>query len=102
LEDMFGEKLYLEKVAEAYSKKVAGKTLALDPKTAGKKTLVERVEDAFTAQALGTFNKGRVAKRIVTDLSTKNLSSLDPTMADNFRKLIDAVNGVATELKKKS
>jgi predicted ATPase len=102
LEDLFGEKFYSEKIAAAYSKELAGTTLGLDPKTAGKKTLVERVEDGFAAQALGAFNKGRVAKRIITDLSKKNLSSLDATMVSNFRKLIDAVNAVVGDLKKKS
>ena len=84
---------------EAYSKELAGKTLTLEPKTAGKKSLVHRVEDAFDKAKLGTFNKGRVAKRIMTELSKSDLAAVDKDTVASFRKVIDAVNQVVAKWK---
>lgn len=99
LEDLFGESYYLAKVAAAYAKELGGKSLALDPKTAGKRALVYRVEDAFEKKKLGCFNKGRVAKRIMTELGKADLASLDTETVASFRKVIDAVNQVVTKWK---
>lgn len=92
LEDVFGETYYVAKVNECYAKELAGKSLALDAKTAGKKTIVERVEDAFAKSGLPEFNKGRVAKRIMTELAKKDLASVDKDTVAKFRKVIDAIN----------
>lgn len=99
LEDLFGETYYVAKVEEAYSKELAGKTLTLEPKTAGKKSLVHRVEDAFDRAKLGTFNKGRIAKRIMTELGKSDLAAVDKDTVASFRKVIDAVNQVVTKWK---
>jgi len=99
LEDLFGESYYLTKVAAAYAKELGGKSLTLDPKTAGKRSLVHRVEDAFEKKKLGGFNKGRVAKRIMTELGKADLASLDKETVASFRKVIDAVNQVITKWK---
>ncbi len=99
LEDLFGETYYIAKVEEAYSKELAGKTLSLEQKTAGTKSLVHRVEDAFGKARLGTFNKGRVAKRIMTELGKSDLTAVDKDTVASFRKLIDAVNQVVTKWK---
>lgn len=66
----------------------------LDKNTAGKKTIVSRVEDALAAHGL-SFNKGRVAKRIIAELGKKTLSDLDASTVSNFRKVIDAINNLA-------
>lgn len=92
LEDVFGETYYVAKVNESYAKELAGKSLALDAKTAGKKTIVERVEDAFAKSGLPEFNKGRVAKRIMTELAKKDLASVDKDTVAKFRIVIDAIN----------
>lgn len=99
LEDLFGEAYYIAKVEEAYSKELAGKTLTLEPKTAGKKSLVHRVEDAFDKAKLGTFNKGRIAKRIMTELGKSDLAAVDKDTVASFRKVIDAVNRVVANWK---
>lgn len=96
LEDLFGETYYLEKVNECYSKELKGKPINLDAKTAGKKTFVDRVEDAFKKLGLADFNKGRVAKKIMTDLAKKNLASLDKEVVAKFRLVIDAINNIVT------
>ncbi len=99
LEDLFGEAYYLVKVSESYSKELAGKPLTLDTKTTGKKTIVDRVDDAFSKAGLGEYNKGRVAKRIMSDLGKKKLTEVDADTIAKFRKIIDAVNAVAADWK---
>jgi predicted ATP-dependent endonuclease of OLD family len=99
LEDLFGESYYLAKVFSAYTKELGGKSLALDPKTAGKRSLVHRVEDAFEKKKLGNFNKGRVAKRIMTELGKADLASLDKDTVASFRKVIDTVNQIVAKWK---
>jgi hypothetical protein len=100
LEDLFGETFYLNKVNETFVKELSGKTLSLDPKTAGKKTIVDRVQDAFTALNFGDFNKGRVSKRITLELAKKDLRTLDTDTAAKFRKVIDGINSLVTNWKK--
>ena len=99
LEDLFGEAYYVARVEEAYSKELAGRSITLEPKTTGKQSLVQRVEDAFEKANLGIFNKGRVAKRIMADLGKRDLSALDKETIALFRKVIDAVNGVVAKWK---
>jgi len=100
LEDLFGETYYLAKVEEAYSNELGGKSVALEPKTAGKKALVHRVEDAFKKSKMGDFNKGRVAKRIMAELGKTDLASVDKDTVASFRKVIDAINAVVANWKK--
>lgn len=100
LEDLFGETYYIAKVQEAYSKELGSNPLTLDPKTAGKKSLVHRVEDAFEKAKVHAFNKGRVAKRIMAELGKTGLSSVDKETVESFRKVIQAVNGVVAKWKK--
>ena len=101
IEDLFNEAYYIEKVNEIYSRELPGKPIALDPKTAGKKLLVGRVEDAFKKKRRpGRFNKGRVAKVIMRDLGEKSLSDLDGNTVASFRKVIDAINKVVSKWKK--
>ncbi|MDF9826370.1 putative ATPase [Ereboglobus sp. PH5-10] len=99
LEDLFGEEYYLEKINESYAKERDKRVIALDPKTAGKKSIVDRVGDAFAKLKLGEYNKGRVAKRIITDLGKKSLAEVDADTVGKFRKVIDAINGVVASWK---
>lgn len=94
LEDLFGEGYYLTKINEAYAKEFEKKPLTLNAKTVGKKSIVDRVEDAFGERGLGEYNKGRVAKRIMTDLGKKQLGACDADTVEKFRKVIDAINAV--------
>lgn len=99
IEDLFGEAYYVGKVSEAYAKELGGKPLPLDVKTAGKKTIVDRVEDAFSKAGIGEYNKGRVAKRIMSDLGKTRLAEVDADTVTKFRKIIDAINSVAATWK---
>jgi predicted ATP-dependent endonuclease of OLD family len=94
IEDLFGETYYLAKVNEAYAKELEKKPLVLNVKTAGKKSVVARVEDAFADRGLGDYNKGRVAKRIMTELGKVKLEDCDAETVGKFRKVIDAINAV--------
>ena len=99
LEDLFGETYYLTKVNEAYVKELKNVPLTLDPKTAGRRSIVDRVEAAFVERGLGEYNKGRVSKRIMTDLGKKELTAIDGDTATKFRKVIDAINKVSASWK---
>jgi len=99
LEDLFGEAYYVAKVNEAYAKELGAKPLVLNSKTAGKKSVVDRIGDAFAERSLGEYNKGRVSKRIMTDLGKKDLAAIDVDTAEKFRKVIDAINKVAASWK---
>jgi hypothetical protein len=99
LEDLFGESYYLGKVNEANSRELGSAPLTLNRHTAGKKSIVERVEDAFSDRDLGTYNKGRVAKRIISDLSKKTLADIDSGTAAKFRAVIDKINNIAAAWK---
>lgn len=99
LEDLFGENYYLTKVNESYAKELEKKPLILNAKTAGKKSIVARVEDAFVERGMGEYNKGRVSKRIMTDLGKKELAAIDADTVAKFRKVIDAINKVAASWK---
>jgi predicted ATPase len=99
LEDLFGEAYYLGKIGEAYAKELGGKAITIDSKTAGKKPIVDRIGDAFTKLKLGEYNKGRVAKRIITDMGKKSLSDIDADTIAKFRKIIDTINAVVASWK---
>lgn len=99
LEDLFGETYYVAHVAEVYKKELSSRAVTLDRKAAGNKTLADRVADAFAASGAGAFNKGRVAKRIMTDLGSKKLADVDGETVAKFRKVIDAINKITASWK---
>lgn len=100
IEDFFAESFYLNKVNEAYARELAGRRILLDPKTAGKKTIIERVQDGFSTLGFGKFSKARVSKRIISELAKKNLGAVDADTVAKFRKLIDAINAIVATWKK--
>ena len=102
LEDVFGEAYYLAKVSECYANELGNKPLKIDPHTAANKTIVERVEDFFSASGLAPFNKGRVAKKITDELWKKKLTLVDKDTAAKFRLIIDAVNKIVEKWKPKA
>lgn len=102
LEDLFNERYYISKVEEVYSDKLFGEPIKLNPNTAERKTLVQRIEYAFKEKQnqLGKFNKGRVAKQILKDLAGNNLDAMSRDTVANFEKLIGAINEVVAQWKK--
>jgi predicted ATP-dependent endonuclease of OLD family len=91
IEDLFDATYYLEHAKAAYAKELSGKEIKLPAKPEG--SIVDRLALHFENQGL-TFNKGRVARRIMKDLATKQAKDLPATTLDGFRKVIAAVNGV--------
>ncbi|MFW5329771.1 AAA family ATPase [Hydrogenophaga sp. ZJX-1] len=91
IEDLFDSTYYLEHSKAAYAKELGGKAIKLPAKPEG--SIVDRLALHFESQGL-TFNKGRVAKRIMKDLATKQAKDLPAATLDGFRKAIAAVNAV--------
>lgn len=91
IEDLFEPAYYLDHVKGAYAKELGGKTVKLPTKPTG--SIVDRLAVYFVGQGL-TFNKGRVAKRIMKDLASKQATDLPAATLDGFRKAIAAVNGI--------
>jgi hypothetical protein len=91
IEDLFDSTYYLEQSKAAYAKELGGKAIKLPAKPEG--SIVDRLALHFEGQGL-TFNKGRVAKRIMKDLATKQAKDLPVETLDGFRKAIAAVNAV--------
>lgn len=90
LEDLFDEDYYLKFVSEAYKKELGGKALKVP--AAAKKSIVERIETALRKEGIETFNKGRVAKRIMKDWNGKNLSDLPKETVERFGRVLEAIN----------
>jgi len=90
LEDLFDETYYLRLVSDAYTHELKGKALKLS--APGKKSVVQRIEDALKREGIETYNKGRVAKRIMKEWGEKNLSDLPKDTLENFDRVINAIN----------
>ena len=58
------------------------------------KTIVDRVAEALKKEKVKKFNKGRVAKMILRDITSKSLSDFDDSTVDSFRKVISAINEI--------
>ena len=97
LEDMFSDEFYLKFVNDAYHKEFKNLPITLDE--VGKcGQIVQRIESAFVARGLSlnsekkAFNKGRVAKRLMTELPKISLEDLSEEMVENFSRLFDEIN----------
>lgn len=97
LEDMFSEDYYLEHVNAAYHSELEGELLEIE-KDENKQILV-RVEEALKTRGIEFFNKGRVSKRIMYDLSKKKLSDMPEETIDKFGKTITAINKIVENWK---
>ena len=97
LEDLFAEDYYLKHVNAAYEKELGGQPLQVAAEK--KRSVVERIEEALAAKGVEKFNKGRVAKRIMTDLAKKKLAELPKETVEKFKKVVAAVNGVVATWK---
>ena len=73
IEHLFDSTYYLEHAKAAYAKELGGKAIKLQAKPEG--LIVDRLALHFESQGL-TFNKGRVAKRVMKDLATKQAKNL--------------------------
>lgn len=97
LEDLFSEQYYLQHVNAAYSKELNGKSLSLPSEP--DKSLLERVEKALRDKGVDKFNKGRVAKRIMSDLAKKKASDIPPETISKFEQVFAALNSIVATWK---
>lgn len=98
LEDLFDDAYYATQVNSAYHKELGNKRVTLVP--GDKRPIVERVEAALKNHGISSFNKGRVAKRIMEELPKKKLVELPKETVQNFQKVIHAVNECVAAWKK--
>ncbi|HEY1791266.1 MAG TPA: AAA family ATPase [Verrucomicrobiae bacterium] len=99
LEDLFDDDYYVKFAEVAYAKELGGKKLNLPSRP--QLSLPERVGEAMKEAGVADFNKGRVAKRIMEDLAKKKLADLPSPTAEQFKKVIVAVNGIIASWRKK-
>ena len=98
LEDMVPDALYLRFVNAAYQQEF-GDSPIMSEEIQSKGRLVERIERAFVDRGMPlnsegkAFNKGRVAKRMLTELPKSSLKKLPKEMVGNFTRLFEAING---------
>jgi len=93
IEDLFDEGYYLQWVHEAYKKELGSTKLKLKR---GKQSIVDKVSEALQSQGIEHFNKGRVGKRIMKDLASKDLHELGDATVDNFKAVIEAINKIVS------
>jgi hypothetical protein len=98
IEDVFEEVYYLMHTRLAYQKELSGRNLTLPQ--APERSVVERMEAAFKALGIPRFNRNRVARKILEDLAKKKPAQLPAATAENFRKLVSAINGLTAEWRK--
>ena len=97
LEDMFSDEFYLKFVNDAFHKELKNLPITLD-EVGECGQIVKRIERAFVARGLPlnsenkAFNKGRVAKRLMTELPKINFEILPEEMVENFSRLFEEIN----------
>ena len=99
IEDLFDEDYYLEHVNKAYSKELNQKKLKVpsDPN----QPIVDRVDTALKKLGIENFNKGRVGKLIMMDLSKKKLADISGGAQEKIKKVIAAINKMVAGWKQK-
>ena len=98
IEDLLGEEYFLRLVNEVYAKELSGKLLVL--KKADRRPLVDRCEEALQKTGIVSFNKGRVAKRIMREIGGKQIDEFPKETIERFEKLFAAINSIVNEWRK--
>ena len=83
---------YLAKADVAYAKELGGKK-AKDLVKPGI-AIVAALQEGLKQVGIETFNKGRIAKLIMSDLAAKNLVDLGAETENKFSQVIEAVNAI--------
>ena len=99
LEDMFPDEFYLGFVNSVYVKELNGGPLTVGEVGVNKQPqLIRRIDEAFKTRRMPlnaegkAFNKGRVAKRMLTELPKSSLEDLPEEMVEKFSRLFESVN----------
>ncbi len=97
IEDMFTDAFYLRFVNDAYTEELKDSPITRD-EIALEGQLVERIEKAFVARGMPlnsmgkAFNKGRVAKHMLSGLPKIHLERIPKTVVTNFSRLFQEIN----------
>lgn len=99
LEDIIPGEFYLQFINAEYSKEFEGNDITQAEIGAyNHPQIVDRIDAAFKARGISVnsegkaFNKGRVAKRILTELPKVSFDDIPKKMVGNFRKLFEGIN----------
>ncbi|MDE0243942.1 MAG: AAA family ATPase [Gammaproteobacteria bacterium] len=99
LEDLFPDEFYLKFVNSAYRQQLGERPITPDEVAGhGHPQLIRRVDTTFGKRQAQRnsegwfFNKGRVAKLMVEELATRNLSDLPAKAINNFENLFQMIN----------
>lgn len=106
VEDLFPANFYLGYLNDAYAKELNGKPVTSAELAAVRDPqIVRRIDVVLKARGVQpnsegmSFNKGRVAKRMMEDLSKKKLSDLPAGVFDSFSRLFAKINQTMPGLK---
>ena len=101
LEDLFSDWFYLSFFNKAYEKELEGKPITMDEinvKGKDQPQLVRRIDSALKSRGMEpnsegwVFDKGRVAKLIMTELPTQRLAALPDETIEHFEQLFKSIN----------
>ena len=99
IEDLFPDEFYLKFVNEAYRHELNGTPLTIEEVRRSRlPRLVQKISDAFLARDLkdekgsSTFRKGRVDKRIMSELPKIDTDELPSELVNNFSSLFSLIN----------
>ena len=99
LEDLFPDAFYLDFVNMAYAGDLQGNPLTVDEvRTDPQPQQVRRINTALVARGMKpnsegwAFNKGRVAKLLLTELPKMNFADLPNEMVERFERLFESLN----------
>ena len=98
LEDLFDRDYYLDKSDAAYARELSGRKLK--DLVSAELPILAAIEKALKGIGLETFNKGRVAKLIMSDLAKKKIADLGTDTAMKFGRVVDTVNEIVSTWKK--
>ncbi len=105
LEDLFPADFYLQYVNRAYAKELGGEPMTeTDIAVNGHPQLINRVDAALKARGVQpnsegwAFNKGRLAKLMLSELPKLTLSDLPTDMVAQFTTLFQKINEVMPNL----
>lgn len=91
MEEVFTEEYYRNQVEAVYRTELGAQTLEMPPISG---SLVERAAQALAMRGITRFNRDRVARRIICDLTGKPISALPAPTLEKTTRLIEAINRI--------
>ena len=92
VEDVFSESFYLGFVEKTYRKELNEREIDKITLSPGNPLIVNKLECFFKENGLGSFNKSRPARAILTELGKDNIDMLPEETIKNFETLFEKLN----------